>query len=119
MSGAQSVVSLRGVTKCFGGRAAVDGVDLEVPRGMCFGLLGPNGAGKTTTLRMIYGASRPSAGEIRVFGLDIAEEPRAVRARLGVTLQENVLIETLTPAENLRVFGRYHLLREPELSRSR
>jgi lipooligosaccharide transport system ATP-binding protein len=116
MAEVQSVVSLRGVTKRFGGRAAVDGVDLEVPRGTCFGLLGPNGAGKTTALRMIYGVSRPSAGEIRVFGLDIAEEPRTVRARLGVTLQENVLIETLTPAENLRVFGRYHLLREPELS---
>jgi lipooligosaccharide transport system ATP-binding protein len=117
MSEAQGVISLRGVTKRFGGRSAVDGVDLEVPRGMCFGLLGPNGAGKTTTLRMIYGVTRPSAGEIRVFGIDIAEEPRAVRARLGVTLQENVLIETLTPAENLRIFGRYHLLREPELSR--
>jgi lipooligosaccharide transport system ATP-binding protein len=116
MAEAQSVVSLRGVTKRFGARAAVDGVDLEVPRGTCFGLLGPNGAGKTTTLRMIYGATRPSAGEIRVFGLDIAQEPRSVRARLGVTLQETVLIETLTPAENLRVFGRYYLLREPELS---
>jgi lipooligosaccharide transport system ATP-binding protein len=105
------------VTKRFGASVAVDGVDLEVPRGICFGLLGPNGAGKTTTLRMIYGVTRPSAGEIRVFGLDIAEQPRAVRARLGVTLQDNVLIEALSPAENLRVFGRYHLLREPELSR--
>jgi lipooligosaccharide transport system ATP-binding protein len=117
MAKGESVVSLRGVTKRFGARTAVDGVDLEVPRGICFGLLGPNGAGKTTTLRVIYGVTRPSAGEIRVFGLDIAEEPRTVRARLGVTLQENVLIEALSPAENLRVFGRYHLLREPELSR--
>jgi lipooligosaccharide transport system ATP-binding protein len=117
MPEAESVVSLRGVTKRFGARTAVDGVDLGVPRGICFGLLGPNGAGKTTTLRMIYGVTRPSAGKIRVFGRDIAEEPRAVRARLGVALQENVLIENLSPVENLRVFGRYHLLREPELSR--
>ena len=111
------IVQARGVVKRFGARTAVDGIDLDVPPGMCFGLLGPNGAGKTTTLRMIYGVSRPTAGEIRVFGIDIARDPRAVRARLGVTLQENVLIEALSPIDNLRVFGRYHLLHEPLLSR--
>jgi lipooligosaccharide transport system ATP-binding protein len=111
------VIELRSISKKFGDRIAVDGLDLEVPAGICFGLLGPNGAGKTTTLRMIYGVTRPSSGTVRVFGMDIGENPRAVRARLGVTLQQNVLIEALTPKENLLVFGRYHLLREPELSR--
>jgi lipooligosaccharide transport system ATP-binding protein len=111
------IVEVRGVVKRFGERTAVDGIDLDVQAGACFGLLGPNGAGKTTTLRMIYGVSRPTAGSIRVFGIDIARDPRAVRARLGVTLQENVLIEALSPVDNLRVFGRYHLLREPVLSR--
>lgn len=111
------IVELRAVSKSFANRTAVDNLSLEVPAGICFGLLGPNGAGKTTTLRMIYGVTQPSRGEIRVFGIDIAKEPRAVRARLGVTLQQNVLIEALTPKENLKVFGRYHLLREPELSR--
>ena len=111
------IVEARGVVKRFGARVAVDGIDLDVPPGICFGLLGPNGAGKTTTLRMIYGVSRATAGTIRVFGIDIAREPRAVRARLGVTLQENVLIESLSPVDNLRIFGRYHLLREPTLSR--
>jgi lipooligosaccharide transport system ATP-binding protein len=110
------IVEARGVVKRFGARVAVDGIDLDVSPGVCFGLLGPNGAGKTTTLRMIYGVSRPTAGTIRVFGIDIAREPRAVRARLGVTLQENVLIEALSPIDNLRIFGRYHLLREPTLS---
>jgi len=105
------------VTKRFGNRVAVDGLDLVIPAGVCFGLLGPNGAGKTTTLRMIYGVTRPTSGTIRVFGTDISRNPRAVRARLGVTLQQNVLIEALSPKENLLVFGRYHLLREPELSR--
>jgi lipooligosaccharide transport system ATP-binding protein len=113
----EPVIELRSISKKFGDRIAVDGLNLEVPAGVCFGLLGPNGAGKTTTLRMIYGVTRPSSGTVRVFGMDIGENPRAVRARLGVTLQQNVLIEALTPKENLLVFGRYHLLREPELSR--
>jgi len=111
------VISLQGVSKRFGTRDAVKDLDLEVPSGVCYGLLGPNGAGKTTTLRMIYGVTRPSAGRVRVFGIDVCREPRAVRARLGVTLQENVQIESLDAAANLKVFGRYHLIREPELSR--
>ena len=111
------IVEVSSVSKRFGSRLAVDRLSLEIPAGTCFGLLGPNGAGKTTALRMIYGVTRPSSGKIRVFGIDIARDPRAVRARLGVTLQQNVLIEALSPEENLRVFGRYHLLREPELSR--
>lgn len=111
------IVEVSSVSKRFGPRLAVDDLSLKVPPGVCFGLLGPNGAGKTTTLRMIYGVTRPSSGTIRVFGIDIARDPRTVRSRLGVTLQQNVLIEALSPEENLRVFGRYHLLCEPELSR--
>jgi lipooligosaccharide transport system ATP-binding protein len=111
------IVDAQSVTKRFGTRAAVDGLTLRVPAGLCFGLLGPNGAGKTTALRMIYGVTRPTSGQIRVFGIDITRNPRAVRSRLGITLQHNVFIEALTPEENLRVFGRYHLIREPELSR--
>jgi lipooligosaccharide transport system ATP-binding protein len=111
------VVEARGISKKFGDRLAVDHLDLEVPAGVCFGLLGPNGAGKTTTLRMIYGVTRATSGTIRVFGMDIDRHVRAVRSRLGVTLQQNALIEALSPKENLLVFGRYHLLRQPELSR--
>ena len=111
------VISLQGVSKQFGPRLAVAELDLQIPPGLCFGLLGPNGAGKTTTLRMIYGVARPTAGSVRVFDIDVTREPRRVRARLGVTLQENVQIESLPAEDNLRIFGRYHLLREPELSR--
>jgi lipooligosaccharide transport system ATP-binding protein len=111
------VIEAKSVSKKFADRLAVDGLDLEVPAGVCYGLLGPNGAGKTTTLRMIYGATRATSGTIEVFGMDIGRQPRAVRARLGVTLQQNVLIEALSPRANLLVFGRYHLLRQPELSR--
>jgi lipooligosaccharide transport system ATP-binding protein len=110
-------VALEGVTKRYDRVLAVDGVTLDVPEGRCFGLLGPNGAGKTTTLRMIYGVTRPTTGRVRVFGLDVARHARAVRSRLGVTLQENALIEALSPVENLRVFGRYHLLAGAELER--
>jgi lipooligosaccharide transport system ATP-binding protein len=110
------VVVAKAVSKRFGERLVVDRLDLRVPAQTCFGLLGPNGAGKTTTLRMIYGVTRATSGTIRVFGKDIDQHLRSVRSRLGVTLQQNVLIEALSPRENLRVFGRYHLLREPELS---
>jgi lipooligosaccharide transport system ATP-binding protein len=109
-----TVIECRGVEKRFGARLVVQGLHLDVPAGLCFGLLGPNGAGKTTTLRMIYGLTPPSAGSVRVFGLDVARETRAVRARLGVTLQENALIEPLSPIENMRVFARYHLLSRAE-----
>jgi len=109
------LVQCRQVTKRFGDRVAVDALDLDVPEGLCFGLLGPNGAGKTTTLKMVYGVTQPTSGRIDVFGMNVAEQPRAVRKRLGVTLQENALIEVLSPVENLQVFGRYHLLSEAEI----
>ena len=111
------IVEVKDVSKRFGARTAVDELSLQIPAGICFGLLGPNGAGKTTALRMIYGTTRPTSGTIHVFGRNIANEARAVRSRLGVALQDNVLIEALSSVENLRVFGRFHLLREPALSR--
>jgi lipooligosaccharide transport system ATP-binding protein len=109
------IVRCENVSKRFGTRPAVRALDLAVPPGLCFGLLGPNGAGKTTTLKMVYGVVAPDEGTVRVFGLDVTREPRAVRARLGVTLQENALIEVLSPVENLRVFGRYHLIPDAAL----
>ena len=110
-----AVVEARGLGKRFGDRAAVADLDLDVPKGQCLGLLGPNGAGKTTTLRMIYGVTRPDNGAIRVFGIDVTRDARVVRRRLGVTLQDSVMIDTLTPRENLRVFGRFYGLRAAAL----
>jgi len=109
------IVDVSDVSKRFDTRLAVDHLSLRVPPGICFGLLGPNGAGKTTTLRMIYGVTQPTSGIVRVFGEDVSRNLRAVRSRLGVTLQQNVLIESLSPRANLTVFGRYHLLSEREL----
>jgi lipooligosaccharide transport system ATP-binding protein len=112
-----SVVALEGVSKRFGDREVVRQLSFEIAPGSCFGLLGPNGAGKTTTLRMIYGVTRPSGGSLRVFGLDATAARREIRSRLGVTLQDNILIQSMSAEDNLRVFGRYHLLREPALNR--
>lgn len=111
------MVEVAGVTKRFGARMAVDELTLNVPQGVCFGLLGPNGAGKTTTLRMIYGVTLPTSGHVRVFGMEVSRNVRAVRRRLGVTLQQNVLIESLSPRANLTIFGRYHLMDGAGLAR--
>jgi len=110
------IVTCRNVTKTFEDRTVVRDLDLDVPAGQCFGLLGPNGAGKTTTLKMIYGVTAPTSGTIHVFGEDVSRDPRLVRRRLGVTLQENPLIEVLSTRDNLAVFGRYHLLDETQIA---
>jgi len=112
------IVRFDAVSKRFGQRVAVSELSLSIPRGITYGLLGPNGAGKTTSLRMVYGVTTPTAGCVRVFGLDVQAKPRDIRARLGVTLQENVQIEALTPRENLVIVGHYHLL-EGALLRAR
>ena len=114
---AAPIIEARGVTKSFDGIEAVSDLNLTVPPGICFGLLGPNGAGKTTTLRMLYGVSAPSRGQIEIFGMDVGLETRAVRARLGVTLQDNVMMENLSSRDNLFIHGRHHLMAEALLTR--
>jgi ABC-2 type transport system ATP-binding protein len=98
-------VVLRGLSKRFGDKVAVDGLDLEVPPECFFGLVGPNGAGKTTTLRMVTGLLRPDAGEIVVDGLDVRYEAMAVKARIGVLPEDLLLFERLTGAELLTYTG--------------
>ncbi len=105
------------LTKRFGDLAAVDGIDLEVEVGECFGLLGPNGAGKTTTARMIHAVTPPSAGELVVLGFAVDREPREVRRRVGVVPQEENLDPDLSPLENLLAFARYFDIPAPEARR--
>ena len=100
-------VQARGLRKAYGSRVAVDGIDLEVRRGECFGFLGPNGAGKTTTMRMLACLSERDAGELTVLGMDPDREPRALKARLGVVPQEVNLDLELTVLENMLVYARY------------
>jgi lipooligosaccharide transport system ATP-binding protein len=96
-----SAVLARRLTKSYGARVAVAGIDFDVPPGICFGFLGPNGAGKTTTMKMIYGLARVGDGELHVLGLDARRERRQIKSRIGVVSQETNLDGDLTVRENL------------------
>jgi lipooligosaccharide transport system ATP-binding protein len=102
-----AAISARQLTKRFGDLIAVDGIDLQVEAGECFGILGPNGAGKTTIARMIHAVTPITAGDLTVLGLRVDREPAAVKGRVGVVPQEENLDPDLTPWENLLVFARY------------
>jgi ABC-2 type transport system ATP-binding protein len=101
-------IRCRGLSKRYGDVVAVDGLDLEVRRGECFGLLGPNGAGKTTTLEILEGILAPSAGEVEVLGRSWARDAAWLRERLGITLQETRLPDKLTVREVLALFRSFY-----------
>ncbi len=102
-------IACRGLTKRYGAEVlAVDGLDLEVQRGECFGLLGPNGAGKTTTVEILEGLLQPSSGEVLVLGRRWSEHEAELRPRLGITLQETRLPERLTVLEIVRMFRSFY-----------
>lgn len=94
-------IAARGLVKVFDEIRAVDGIDLDVPRGAIFGLLGPNGAGKTTLLRMLATLMKPDGGTARVMGHDLETAPQAVRRSIAMTGQFASLDEDLTGRENL------------------
>jgi lipooligosaccharide transport system ATP-binding protein len=104
----EPAILLRGVRKSFGDIVAVDGLDLEVPEGICLGLLGPNGAGKSTTMRMLTAQAVADEGEIRVLGFELPRESKLARARMGVTPQQDNLDIDLTARQNLEVFARLY-----------
>ena len=101
-------LQVRQLVKRYGAVTAVDGLDLEVRAGECFGLLGPNGAGKTTTIEICEGLTAPDAGEVQVLGLDWARDEMALRQRLGVQLQETQLSEKVTVRETVRLFRSFY-----------
>ena len=96
------MIRLHALTKRYGAFTAVDGIDLEVPRGELFGLLGPNGAGKTTSIRMIAGILRPTSGTVTVGGIDILARPLEAKARLGYIPDRPFVYDKLTGGEFLR-----------------
>jgi lipooligosaccharide transport system ATP-binding protein len=103
------------LTKRYGEQLVVDGIDLAVQPGECFGLLGPNGAGKTTTLRMLMGMTPVDGGTLEVLGYDIPAEAREMRHLMGVVPQQDSLDPDFTVVENLRTYASYFGIKRGEL----
>jgi len=106
-------ILVRELRKSYGSKAAVDGVDLEVPRGSFFGFLGPNGAGKSTTIRMLTGLIPADSGAIEILGFRMPEQELDIKQRIGLVPDESLLFDRLTGAEFLEFVGRMYGLRRP------
>ena len=111
-----NIVTAKGLTKDYGSLRAVDNIDFEIPKGECFGFLGPNGAGKTTAMGIIYCFMPPTSGEVKVFGMDVTENPSEIKSRIGVMPQDNNLDPDLTVFENMIVYARYFDIRKKDAS---
>src|SRR5919197_61199 len=96
-------IETRGLGKTFGARAALESVDLVVPRGVAFGFLGANGAGKTTLIRLLLGLAEPTAGRMRLLGRDLPADRSVALARVGAIIEEPRFHPHLTGRENLKV----------------
>ena len=112
---ARLAIDVHGLVKRFGGKIAVDGVDLRMPEGQVWGFLGPNGSGKTTTIRMICGLLRPTEGSGRCLGLDIVRDSARIKRATGYMTQRFSFWGDLTIRENLELVAR--LYRIPERRR--
>jgi lipooligosaccharide transport system ATP-binding protein len=104
----QPAIQLAGVVKRFGSITAVDGLDLDVPQGICLGLLGPNGAGKSTTMRLLTGQAIADEGSIRVLGHELPGDAKSARAEMGVVPQLDNLDVDVSVQDNLAVFARLY-----------
>jgi ABC-2 type transport system ATP-binding protein len=114
------MIRASGLVKRYGKVVALDGLDLEVPKGTVLGLLGPNGAGKTTAIRILTTLLDPDEGEVEVAGMNVRAEPDKVRERIGLSGQTAAIDEQLTGYENLDMVGRlYHLGRKASRARAR
>ncbi|MDR0350768.1 MAG: ABC transporter ATP-binding protein [Coriobacteriales bacterium] len=110
---ATPALELRGLSKAFGSRKALDGLSLVLERGAFLSVFGPNGAGKTTLLRLLATLARPSSGTIRVLGYDLREQPDEVRERIGLVAHRSLLYPDLTAEENLRIIARLYGVIDP------
>jgi ABC-2 type transport system ATP-binding protein len=110
---AAPAIVARGLKKFYGLKAAVDGLDLEVPSGSFFGFLGPNGAGKSTTIRMLTGLIPADSGSIEILGYKLPEQDLEVKRRIGLVPDESLLFDRLTGLEYLEFVGRMYGLDRP------
>ena len=111
----QPIVQARHLEKHFARFTAVKDVSFTIPRGKCFGFLGPNGAGKTTILRILLGLSPATGGQLKVFDLDIQQQAREIRRRIGVVPQQDNLDPDFTVRENLQIYASYFALPRREI----
>jgi lipooligosaccharide transport system ATP-binding protein len=107
-----NAIEMKGVRKAFGTIQAVDGLDLDVPAGICLGLLGPNGAGKSTSMRLLTGQAIADTGEITVLGHQLPDEAKVARGEMGVVPQLDNLDIDVTVEDNLAVFARLYRVRD-------
>ena len=101
-------LAVKGLKKSYGDVRAVDGLDLDVKSGECFGLLGPNGAGKTTTIEICEGLLERDSGELEILGMTWERDGDQLRNRLGIQLQDTQLSEKLTVTETLELFRSFY-----------
>ncbi|MFN2442567.1 MAG: ABC transporter ATP-binding protein [Thermoanaerobaculia bacterium] len=103
-----AAISARALRKRYPDVVAVDGLDLQVRRGECFGLLGPNGAGKTTTIEILEGLTSPDEGEVEILGMSWKRDGAAIREAIGISLQETRLADKLTVEETVTLFRSFY-----------
>ena len=113
MDSSSPAISVRDLRKLYGNKAAVDGLNLTVPRGCFFGFLGPNGAGKSTTIRMLTGLIPPSSGLIELMGMSMPAQALEIKKRIGLVPDESLLFDRLTGSEFLEFVGRMYGLARP------
>jgi len=112
--GVERAVEVRGLTRSFGVRKALDGVDLELPQGAFLSIFGPNGAGKTTLIKVLTTLLPPSKGEAKVVGLDVVQDAVDLRSRIGLISHNPLLYPDLTAQENLLFFSEMYGVEESE-----
>jgi ABC-2 type transport system ATP-binding protein len=111
------MIDVKGLVKTYGSKRAVDGVSFTVKRGEILGFLGPNGAGKSTTMKMITGFVRPDSGTASVDGIDVLEDPVAVKRKLGYLPESAPAYPEMTVAEFLGFIAEVRGFREPKVLR--
>lgn len=107
-----TVVQVKNMVKKYGDFTAVAGLSLEINKGECFGILGPNGAGKSSLLKILYGSSQLTSGDVFILGLNVNNHMTEIKSRVGVVPQDDGLDTDLTVIENLKIFGQFYDLDE-------